>query len=234
VQLWAGLLQEEARGAPAPPRRARGGGAPRPQAAPELGLDLPRLEGTLFVLLCSYDGALRRDAYDALGALRALHQKLEERRAEPPGARRREPPGARPVGRGSGGGSGGGGSGGGCGEAELRGSGGSELAAHGGGPRHAPSASRDSIDFVRALGERAGLLGLGSRLKSKHWPSMVHGCLGLGSPSCTRLPQPLPPQAHWSWSRRCPPPSPMSWTCWRRCGVDARILGTPPASLPPA
>jgi hypothetical protein len=141
MQLWGGLLQEEARrggggrtgaaDAPGPAARAGRGGCP-PEV--EVELDLAQLEGTLFLLLCSYDDALRRDAYEALRALRALHQRLQEQLAAA-AARRREALGSLLAG--------GGGS-----KGELRGSGGAGR----GGARHAPSASRDSIDFVRALG----------------------------------------------------------------------------------
>jgi hypothetical protein len=39
-------------------------------------LDLHRLEGVFFMLLCSVDEAIRLDAYSALGVLRTLHQQL--------------------------------------------------------------------------------------------------------------------------------------------------------------
>lgn len=39
-------------------------------------LDLHRLEGVFFMLLCSADEAIRLDAYSALGVLRTLHQQL--------------------------------------------------------------------------------------------------------------------------------------------------------------
>lgn len=39
-------------------------------------LDLHRLEGVFFMLLCSFDETIRAEAYSALGMLRTLHQQL--------------------------------------------------------------------------------------------------------------------------------------------------------------
>eukprot|EP00878_Enallax_costatus_P012410 GHUV01012961.1.p1 GENE.GHUV01012961.1~~GHUV01012961.1.p1 ORF type:complete len:1005 (+),score=325.04 GHUV01012961.1:1774-4788(+) len=57
---------------------AAAGPAPFPAAAVASGLvlDVHRLEGVLFVLLCSYNEAVRCDAYGLLGLLRTLHQQL--------------------------------------------------------------------------------------------------------------------------------------------------------------
>jgi hypothetical protein len=159
MQLWLTLLSEESGGvnlaalaaaaaglpAPAqqpPPSAHRGGGGGSAAAAAEL--DLQRLEGTLFVLLCSFDDALRRDAFGSLYALRTLHERLARRRADAAAlsaAAGTVPGGAATVAIGaSGEGLGG-----------LAGALGG-LAARAGAPRHAPSASHDSIEFVRALG----------------------------------------------------------------------------------
>jgi hypothetical protein len=42
-----------------------------------LGLDVHRLEGVLFMLLCSYDESIRGDALTLLGLTRLLHQELQ-------------------------------------------------------------------------------------------------------------------------------------------------------------
>lgn len=39
-------------------------------------LDLHRLEGVFFMLLCSFDASVRLETYSALGLLRSLHQQL--------------------------------------------------------------------------------------------------------------------------------------------------------------
>lgn len=50
-----------------------GGGTGDPAS---LALDLHKLEGVLFMLLCSHDDTIRCDAYGVLGLLRTLHQQL--------------------------------------------------------------------------------------------------------------------------------------------------------------
>lgn len=163
MQLWLTLLSEESGGAnlaalaaaaaglPAPtpaqqshlPAAHRGGGGGGPAAA-AAELDLQRLEGTLFVLLCSFDDALRRDAFDSLHALRTLHHRLARRRAADAALLSSAGPGGAAAiaavgasGEGLGG---------------LAGALGGLAAQGAGAPRHAPSASHDSIEFVRALG----------------------------------------------------------------------------------
>ncbi|KAI8469209.1 MAG: cell morphogenesis central region-domain-containing protein [Monoraphidium minutum] len=137
MQLWLNLLLEEGAGASLAERAAGAGGdvsgGDAAAAAAGAGeLDLSRVEGPLLVLLCSFDAALRRDALDGLAQARALHQQLARRAA---------------------GGGGGGGAGPAVAVALLDGDGGGGTRA---GARLAPGhdalASRDSIDFVRALG----------------------------------------------------------------------------------
>lgn len=146
MQLWINLMVDEGRGGSlgeiAAGLSASREGLALPLAGPEGGaqgsaayeLDLPRVEGALFVLLCSFDAALRRDALDGLAQLRALHQQLQQRREAAAAA-------AAAGGRG-------------MAAAALEsgeGPAGSRLPGRG-AARHAPSASRDSIEFVRALG----------------------------------------------------------------------------------
>jgi hypothetical protein len=50
--------------------------ASQPTDSACFSLDLHRLEGVFFMLLCSVNDAIRLDAYSALGVLRTLHQQL--------------------------------------------------------------------------------------------------------------------------------------------------------------
>lgn len=73
-RLLASSSQEDASGAAA----AATFGTDAPESADPacFTLDLHRLEGVFFMLLCSFDEAIRLEACSALGVLRTLHQQL--------------------------------------------------------------------------------------------------------------------------------------------------------------
>lgn len=74
-RLLASSSQEDASGAAA---AAVTFGTDAPESADPacFTLDLHRLEGVFFMLLCSFDEAIRLEACSALGVLRTLHQQL--------------------------------------------------------------------------------------------------------------------------------------------------------------
>jgi hypothetical protein len=170
MQLWLSLLLEEGRGASlgevaagvaasscsaaADLAASQDGGCSSGAAADGVELDLPRLEGVLFVLLGSFDATLRQEAYEALAQARELHQRLRQHRGHAAA------------------GGGAGASGVGVGGADVVRASGTALDAsseasfaggNGGGAarlasrldsRHTVLWSKDSLDFSRNLGEQ--------------------------------------------------------------------------------
>lgn len=80
-RLLASTSSQDASGTPAAVRTSLEVG-PEPADAACYSLDLHRLEGVFFMLLCSFDATIRLDAYHALGVLRMLHQQLYTMAAE--------------------------------------------------------------------------------------------------------------------------------------------------------
>jgi hypothetical protein len=75
-RLLASSSQEDASGAAAVAAASFGTDAPECADPACFTLDLHRLEGVFFMLLCSFDEAIRLEACSALGVLRTLHQQL--------------------------------------------------------------------------------------------------------------------------------------------------------------
>lgn len=151
--------------------------------ANSLILDVHRLEGVLFMLLCSYDEAVRCDAESLLGLLRTLHQQLGDM-AQQLGLTSL-PHISNQAAAGGGGIGGAGSSSFGSSvsaqdekSAHQAGSGGSGT---GGGmfSRHKPAMSKDSLEFMATLGEHGSHLSVSVGLSgstAEMWQSGNRSC----------------------------------------------------------